>query len=105
MVPDILTLSRKRLRRDVIKNVKILHSVQDDETWCVGVCDTVSKGRGYVSLPSLERLCRNCHFEAKPRNLFFVCGRKYKIPRCARMTNVSQFSVTTQSLMGGLREG
>ncbi len=29
-----------------------------------------------------QRLFRNCHFEAKPRNLVFVSGREDEILRC-----------------------
>lgn len=35
-----------------------------------------SPSRGGVEKepPRFERLCRNCHFEAKPRNLAFLCS-------------------------------
>jgi len=51
----------------------------------VGVPEYFNNVRG-TPIPTFphQRLCRNCHFEVKPRNLFFVCGWKHEIPRCAR---------------------
>jgi hypothetical protein len=51
------------------------------------------------------RLCHNCHFEVKPRNLFFVCGWKHEIPRCARDDRCGAFAhYDTASLAGEISE-